>query len=99
MTTTTADAETIRDKLASVFDPLHLEVIDESDKHRGHSGWREGGNTHFRVVLRSARFDDLSRVERARAVHAALRDELSQSVHALALDLGGSATPPPARDS
>ena len=81
--------EVLRAKLAAAFAPARLEVIDESEGHRGHAGWREGGETHFRVVIRSAAFDGLSRVERSRAVHAVLDDELRERVHALALDLGG----------
>lgn len=80
-------AEAIRDKLSAAFAPESLEVIDESEQHRGHGGWREGGGTHFKVVMRAAGFQGLSRVARARAVHAALADELAGGVHALALDL------------
>ncbi len=89
-------ADRLRARLAASFAPSHLEVIDESESHRGHGGWREGGETHFRVVMRAAAFDGISRVARSRAVHAVLRDELSGPVHALALDLGGEAERPPA---
>ena len=80
-------AETIRSKLAGAFAPEHLEVIDESEQHRGHGGWREGGGTHFKVVMRAAAFEGMSRIERSRAVHKALADELAGGVHALALEL------------
>lgn len=83
--------ERIASKLAAAFAPDHLEVIDDSESHRGHGGWRDGGETHFRVVMRAAAFDDMSRIARSRAVHAALRDELDGGVHALALDLRGAA--------
>ena len=79
--------DTIAEKLTAAFTPLHLEVIDESEQHRGHGGWREGGGTHFRVVMRAASLAGLSRVERSRAVHKVLADELEGGVHALALDL------------
>lgn len=82
---------TIRLKLTEAFAPEFLDVVDESEQHRGHGGWREGGQTHFRVVLRSAAFDGLSRVARARAVHMVLDDELRNGVHALALELSGAA--------
>jgi BolA protein len=88
MTETVADKITL--KLTEAFAPEHLEVVDESERHRGHSGWREGGETHFRVVMRAAGLGPLSRVERSRRVHAVLADELATRVHALALDLGGS---------
>lgn len=90
---TTGTAEALRGKLEAAFSPTRLEIVDESERHRGHAGWREGGETHFRVVLRSAAFDGKSRIERSRAVHAVLRHELAERVHALALDLGGSADP------
>lgn len=82
-------AATIRAKLAAAFAPERLEVIDESERHRGHAGWREGGETHFKVVMRAAVLNGLSRVERSRAVHRALADELAGGVHALALELSG----------
>ena len=82
--------ETLRARLTEAFAPDHLEVIDESEAHRSHAGWREGGGTHFRVVMRSARLDGLSRVERSRAVHRALAAELAGGVHALALELSSS---------
>ena len=87
MSETGGMTETIRAKLMEAFRPTHIEVIDESESHRGHGGWREGGETHFRVVMRSPSFDGLSRVARSRAVHKVLEDELAGSVHALALDL------------
>jgi BolA protein len=80
-------AETMRKKLETAFAPVALEVIDESEKHRGHGGWREGGETHFHVRLVSAAFEGESRVARSRAVHKALAAELADRVHALALDL------------
>lgn len=80
-------SEIMRAKLAAAFRPEDLEVIDESEAHRGHGGWREGGATHFRVVMRSSALAGMSRVERSRAVHRILADELAGGVHALALDL------------
>lgn len=71
--------------------PIALEVIDESEQHRGHGGWREGGDTHFRVIIRSAMFDNLSRVERHRRVNELLRPEFEKGLHALAVVARGSA--------
>ena len=81
-------AEEIREKLAAAFDAARLEVADESEMHRGHAGWREGGETHFRVVLRAPELAAMGRIERHRAVHAALGPDLVGRIHALALDLG-----------
>lgn len=80
-------ADTMAQKLRAAFAPDRLEVIDESENHRGHAGWRDGGETHFRVVMHAKALAPLSRIERSRAVHAALAEELAGRVHALALDL------------
>jgi len=79
----------INRKLTETFAPVALEVIDESEQHRGHGGWREGEQTHFRVVMTSAKLKGLSRVAQQRAVYAALKEEMSGPVHALALDVKG----------
>ena len=77
----------IRKKLADNFEVDLLDVIDESESHRGHAGFQEGGESHFRVRLVSADFKGLSRIKRHRAVHAAIGKELLAEIHALALDL------------
>ncbi|PPB81237.1 BolA protein [Albidovulum inexpectatum] len=79
----------IRQRLEQAFHPEFLEVLDESERHRGHSGWREGGQTHFRVRMKAAALSDQSRIGRHRAVHRALGDELMGRIHALALELDG----------
>jgi BolA protein len=79
--------DTIIEKLSSRFAPSHLEVIDESERHRGHAGWREGGETHFRVRIATPQFAGKSRVVQHREIHAALKDELDSGIHALAIDL------------
>ena len=75
----------IEQKLRNAFQPDELAVIDESAQHHGHAGWREGGETHFRVQIRSAQFAGQSRLERQRAVHRVLAEELAGPVHALAI--------------
>ena len=79
--------DTIKAKLADKFTPAFLDVIDESNKHFGHAGWREGGETHFRVRISTRHFDGLSRVAQQRAVMDALDAELKDRVHALAIEV------------
>ncbi|HKK36132.1 MAG TPA: BolA family protein [Paracoccaceae bacterium] len=86
-------ARRMRIALEAAFEPRELEIRDDSERHRGHGGWREGGETHFHVRLVSPVFDGLSRVERQRRVHAALKAELEDRVHALSLSLSGTAAP------
>jgi BolA protein len=77
----------IHDRLAAAFSPSALVVVDDSESHRGHGGYREGGQSHFNVMVRSDAFKGQSRVARHRAVHAALGADLMVRIHALALDL------------
>ncbi len=77
--------ERIETKLRAGLAPEALEVIDESHLHAGHAGAREGGETHYRVVVRAAAFAGKSRLERHRMVNALLADELAGTVHALAV--------------
>lgn len=77
----------IRGKLQDAFAPRTLTVLDESEQHRGHAGYQEGGQSHFRVKIAADAFADLSRIERHRAVHAALGADLIGRIHALALDI------------
>lgn len=77
--------KTIEKKLYEALSPDHLEVIDESEGHRGHAGYREGGESHFRVVIRAKVFEGQTRVARQRMVMAALKEELAGPVHALSI--------------
>ena len=75
----------IETKLATLS-PASLEVIDESENHRGHGGYREGGETHFRVRIVAEAFRGQSRLARHRTVNALLAAELAERIHALAIE-------------
>lgn len=77
--------EDIEARLNAAFAPAALNVEDESHKHHGHAGWREGGETHFRVAIRSDAFNGKSRVDRHRMVNAALHELIGNPIHALAI--------------
>ena len=76
----------IDSKLRATFAPVRLVIEDESSKHHGHAGWREGGETHFRVEIVSQAFEGKNRVARQRLVYAALKAELDAGLHALAME-------------
>ncbi len=80
-------AARMRAKLEAALTPSLLEIDDDSAKHAGHAGARQGGESHFSVRLVSAAFAGKSRVDRQRLVHGLLADELAGPVHALALQL------------
>ena len=78
-------AQRIREKLTSALNPTRLEVVDESHRHAGHAGARPGGETHFHVEVVAAAFQGKSRIERQRLVYSALKEEMSEQIHALSL--------------
>jgi stress-induced morphogen len=80
-------AQRIRTALEGQFQPHRLEVLDESHQHAGHAGARPEGETHYSVLLVSPAFTGMKRVDRSRAVHAALAGEFARGLHALALTL------------
>ena len=78
--------ERIAARLKASFDPVSVEVVDDSGKHAGHSGARAGGETHYSLAVVSAAFAGKSRVQRHRLVYDALAAEIAAGVHALAID-------------
>ena len=77
-------AQDIRRRLA-VLQPQQLELVDESEAHRGHAGYREGGNTHWRLSIVSPAFAGRTTVARHRLVYQALGDLMQHPIHALAI--------------
>jgi BolA family transcriptional regulator, general stress-responsive regulator len=77
-------AQDIEVILAAALQPLSLQVQDDSHLHAGHAGAREG--QHFSVTVVSERFNGLSRLARHRLVYDALRSQIQQGIHALAID-------------
>ena len=81
-------ADQIKAALEGAFAPTLLSVANESHLHRGHTGDDGSGESHWRVVIRAPAFGPMSRVERHRAVHAALGPEIMGRLHALGVDVG-----------
>lgn len=75
----------IRAALEAAFAPASLEVVDESHRHAGHAGARDGRG-HFNVVVVSDRFAGLAPLARHRAVYAALGRLMDTDIHALSID-------------
>ena len=72
---------TIEQKLANDFNPLHLEVINESSNHNV----PEGSESHFKVVVVSPTFEGKNLLARHRLINATLAEELNGIIHALAI--------------
>ena len=78
-------AHEIEQLLSAEFAPTHLAVINDSASHSGHSGDDGSGESHFTIVIESAAFAGVSRLERQRMVNRALGDIPGERVHALAI--------------
>jgi BolA protein len=77
-------AEEIQSRLAAL-EPQSVDLVDESAQHAGHSGWREGGGTHWRLAIVSPRFAGKTPVARHRMVYEALGELMQNPIHALAI--------------
>jgi BolA protein len=65
--------------------PTKIELIDDSEKHRGHGGHNPAGESHFTLLIESPLFEGKSRVERQRMIHSALGELVGERVHALSI--------------
>ena len=70
-------------RLNSALSPTNVDLIDDSEQHRGHGGYNPSGESHFSLEIESEAFAGKSRVERQRMVYHALGDLLKERVHAL----------------
>jgi BolA protein len=77
--------EAIRSRLVAALAPDALDIEDESQRHAGHAGARDGRG-HFRLRIISAAFEGRKAIARHRAVYAALGDLMQTDIHALAID-------------
>ena len=80
-----ARVEAIRSLLQTAFAPTELDVIDDSHRHAGHEGARDGRG-HFRVRVVSAAFAGMAPLARHRAVYAALGELMQTDIHALSIE-------------
>jgi len=86
-------------RLNSALAPTSIELIDDSEQHRGHGGYNPAGESHFTLRIESPAFAGKSRVERQRMIYSALGDLMHEQVHALSIRAappreGPSAAPP-----
>ena len=72
-------------RLNSALSPTAIELVDDSEQHRGHGGYNPAGESHFSLRIESPAFTGRNRVERQRMIYAALGDLMQARVHALSI--------------
>ena len=72
-------------KRLNALNPTSIQLVDDSEKHRGHGGHNPSGESHFTLIIRSPEFAGKSRVERQRMIHRALGELVGNRVHALSI--------------
>lgn len=90
-------AKEIDERIRSALQPSFLKVRNDSAKHHGHAGDNGSGESHFSVFVVAPAFDGMNRVQRQRAVYAALGDLMKTRVHALAITAAAPGEPLPGR--
>jgi BolA protein len=72
-------------RLNSALSPTSVELIDDSEQHRGHGGYNPAGESHFTLLVESPAFAGKNRIERQRMIYAALGELMESRVHALSI--------------
>ena len=72
-------------RLTAALSPTRVELIDDSELHRGHGGYNPAGESHFTLRIESPAFAGKGRVDRQRMIYAALGDLMNERVHALSI--------------
>jgi len=66
----------------TVLEPLSIEIVDESHKHAGHAGARDGGG-HYQLQIVTFQFAGKTTVARHRMIYSALGEMMKHEIHAL----------------
>ena len=72
-------------RLNSALCPSAIELVDDSEQHRGHGGYNPAGESHFTLRIESPEFAGKNRVQRQRMIYTALGDLMESRVHALSI--------------
>ena len=76
--------ELIKERLQAAFSPTELEVIDDSHKHIGHAGSKDGAG-HFTIKICASCFIGLSRIEAHKQIYRVLEDLIPHKIHAISI--------------
>ena len=73
--------------LTQELTPTHLEIMDQSEAHKGHRGTHNNGESHYEISIKSPMFENKSRVECHRMINKLLKEEFDSGLHALSIKL------------
>ncbi|MFU8798249.1 MAG: BolA family protein [Gammaproteobacteria bacterium] len=76
-----------KDRLMQALSPTYIDLIDESQQHRGHTGARPGGNSHLKLIIASPLFKNKSLLQCHRMIYEALGDVVGKEIHALSIHI------------
>ena len=77
----TAIQDQLQYRLVTYFEPLFIEIVNESDQHNV----PPNSESHFKVTLVTPAFEDMRMVKRHQAVYAEVGTLMGAPIHALAL--------------
>ncbi|MES2204785.1 MAG: BolA family protein [Pseudomonadota bacterium] len=77
--------ELMRSRISALISPTHLEIIDDSHKHIGHTGNTGGG--HFTLIISAEKLNGLSKLASHRLIYSAVNDLIPEKIHALAIKI------------
>ena len=78
--------ETITKKLKKEIEIEHVEIVDNSNKHRKHKSFSPG-KFHLKLKIKSLYLNSISRVTAQKKIMKVLQDELSNKIHALEISI------------
>ena len=78
---------TIYKKLYDFFKPEILKVINDSEKHKGHLGSPNSGNSHFSIIIKSKKLKGMTKINGQRAIYKVLEEDLAEYIHALSIKI------------
>jgi BolA protein len=76
----------MRERLERAFQPVRLQIVDDSEKHKGHAG-NDGYAGHYTVIIASQAFKNKSLVNAHRDVYSVLNDMIPGEIHALVIKI------------
>ena len=73
--------------LSKKFDSFSLEIIDNSNLHKGHNGFSGSNETHIKIILTKKNKTLFNRLKIHRFINSLLEDEFKRGLHSLEIKI------------